>query len=858
MSETVETGLISVPDKSLVLLIGPSGAGKTTFAARHFPETVALSSDHFRGLVSDDCSSQEASADAFEMLRTVADRRLARGRLTVIDATNVSAQARAPFVRLAKEHDVFAIAIVLNLSVATCAARNEQREDRNFGKQVVRNHSQALRRGLKRLKSEGFRKVHVLKSEEEIDAVRVEVRPAWTDRSDERGPFDLIGDIHGCFSELKTLLEELGYLVLPRDDREGFRLVPPEGRRALFLGDLVDRGPNSVDVLRLVMDSVEDGTGICVPGNHEAKLARWLDGKKVKLNHGLAETVEQMEPQDDAFKTRVREFIASLVSHFVLDDGRLVVAHAGMKERYQGRASGRVRQFALYGETTGETDEFGLPIRYDWAQEYRGKAAVVYGHTPVPEAEWFNNTICLDTGCVFGGKMTALRWPERELVSVPAEAVHCEPVRPLTSPREARSAQQQHDTLRHAVAVLGRRAVHARLLGNVTIREENATAALEAMSRFAIDPRWLIHLPPTMAPCETSRREGLLEHPEGAFDDFRRQGITRVACEEKHMGSRALVIACRDEDTARSRFGVEDGKAGTCFTRTGRSFFRDDAHEAQLVERVRAAAEAAGLWDELGTGWLLLDCELMPWSAKAQELLKTQYGPVGVAASAHLDAAQASLDRARERGLDVDELVSATEERRDLVTRYRAAWQGYCWPVESIDDHRLAPFHLLASEGAVHSSRPHEWHLEILGRLCQAGGPLLQLTRHRFVDLGDDEQVAAATAWWEELTGAGGEGMVVKPADFLARNAKGLLQPALKVRGREYLRIIYGPEYTRDEHLRRLRERGLGRKRSLALRELALGLEALERFVAHEPLRRVHECVFAVLALESEPVDPRL
>ena len=282
------------------------------------------------------------------------------------------------------------------------------------------------------------------------------------------------------------------------------------------------------------------------------------------------------------------------MSHYVLDGGKLVVAHAGMKQEMQGRGSGKVRDFALYGETTGETDEFGLPVRHDWASEYRGAAMVVYGHTPVPEPEWLNRTVNIDTGCVFGGKLTALRYPEKEFVSVPAARTYCEPARPFLPPEEqapALSAQQAHDQVLDAEDVLGKRIVPTRLRGNVTIREENAAAALEVMSRFAADPRWLIYLPPTMSPCETSGEPGLLEHPAEAFAYYRSQGAPQVVCEEKHMGSRAVVVACRDEAAARERFGVTTGELGIVTTRTGRRFFNDADLERRFLDRVRSGPD---------------------------------------------------------------------------------------------------------------------------------------------------------------------------------------------------------------------------------------------------------------------------
>ena len=399
--------------------------------------------------------------------------------------------------------------------------------------------------------------------------------------------------------------------------------------------------------------------------------------------------------------------------------------------------------------------------------------------------------------------------------------------------------------------------VETRLRGNVTVGEEHSAAALEVMSRFALDPRWLVYLPPTISPCETSKLPGMLEHPTDVFSYYRNSGIASVMCEEKHMGSRAVVVVGRDEAALEQRFGISNEWAGTCYTRTGRRFFEDDAHEAQFIARVRGALSTAGIWDELATDWAVLDCELMPWSMKAQELVQEQYAAVGAAATIGLSAAENLLRQATGRGIDVGDALERAQERMRSASLYRDAYAGYCWPVTSLDDIRLAPFHLLASEGEVHADRDHAWHMAMADRLVQADAQLFKETQHRIVTL-DSREEDEATQWWEELTGVGGEGMVVKPMDFVATGRRGLVQPAMKCRGREYLRIIYGPEYTLSGNLKRLRSRGLSAKRSLALREFALGLEGLRRFVDREPLFRVHECAFAVLALESEPVDPRL
>ena len=848
---------LSVPDFSLILLIGPSGCGKSTFAHRHFRPTEIVSSDDCRAVVSDDETDQGATKDAFDLVEFIAEKRLAARRLTVIDATNVKPEDRARLIALAKKYHAMLVGFAFFIDERICHARNQQRPNRAFGPHVIRNQLQAMKRGFKSLqRREGVRQVDVFDSPEDMDAVeRIERRPLWPDKRHEAGPFDIIGDVHGCAGELEALLVKLGYGV-ETDGALGsrsYRIVPPAGRRAVFVGDLVDRGPRAPDVLRLVKGMVEDGTAFCVIGNHENKLIRKLNGSNVKLTHGLAETLEQFEQQPEGFAEEMRAFLDGLISHYVLDGGKLVVAHAGLTEALQNRASAAVRSFAIYGDTTGEVDEFGLPVRADWAAQYRGQAKVVYGHTPTPEAEWVNGTICLDTGCVFGGKLTALRWPELELVDVPAERVWFEPVKPLARPEPGVGADP---TAIRLTDIQGKRTIETRVGGRVTVSEASAAGALETMSRFAIDPRWLIHLPPTMSPVETSGADGWLERPEEGFAYYRSRGVDAVVCEEKHMGSRAVAVVCKDRDVAAKRFR-SDARDGVIYTRTGRPFFEPE-RETAVIGRLRDAIGAAGLWADLDADWVCLDMEIMPWSAKAQALIERQYAPVASAAGLGLSAAQDVLQQAVARGVDVADLLDLTRMRRTAADAFAAAYRRYIWPVAGIDDLRIAPFHLLASEGRVHTDKPHAWHMQTVAKLTATDDPMLMATDWRRVDLTDDAACAAATTWWDALTAAGGEGMVVKPAGFAARGARGLLQPAVKVRGREYLRIIYGPDYDAPGHLDRLKRRGLGRKRALAVHEFVLGVEALERFVRHEPLARVHECVFGVLALETEPVDPRL
>ncbi|MFM1816160.1 MAG: hypothetical protein RLZ98_2855 [Pseudomonadota bacterium] len=284
-------------------------------------------------------------------------------------------------------------------------------------------------------KQHRFKSVFEVPREAAAEEVEIALHKVQGDHRDVQGAFDIIGDVHGCCDELETLLGKLGYGVSwgSGPDRDVV-LSPPPGRRLMFVGDLVDRGPRTPDVLRIAMAAVAQGAGFCVPGNHDTKFLRWLNGADVKLNHGLELSASQMRQESDAFHDRVRAFIGGLDVYFWCDGGRLLVAHAGIKEEYIGRFSKRVRRFCLYGDTSGEKDEAGLPVRYHWAAGYGGDAAVVYGHTPLPDTGWVNNTLCVDTGCCFGGALTALRWPERETVSVPALQTYTQRRRPFGHP----------------------------------------------------------------------------------------------------------------------------------------------------------------------------------------------------------------------------------------------------------------------------------------------------------------------------------------------------------------------------------------------------------------------------------------
>ena len=718
---------IEIPEFALVALIGATSSGKSTFAKKHFLPTEILSSDFFRGMVSDDENNQKVSKEAFDLLFYAANKRLDLMKTTVIDATNVQPAARKQIIDLAREQNVHSVAIVLNLPERELQARNASRPDRGYPEHVIRKHVSDLRRGLRNLKREGFRFVYILNSQEEVDEVEIVRTKMWNNRKNEHGPFDVIGDVHGCFDELVMLLRKLGY-----EDNEEAGMIHPEGRKPVFLGDLCDRGPKNVEVLRLVMKMVKSGNALAVPGNHDVKLVKYLLGKNVQLTHGLDKTVEELEKQDEQFRNDVREFLDGLVSHYVLDDGKLVVSHAGLKQEYIGRGSMKVRDFCLYGEATGEIDEYGLPVRLNWASDYRGKATVVYGHIPQLEVQAMNGTFCIDTGCVFGGKLTSYRYPERELVDVDALAQYYAPVKPLSP------TQSTMDDMLTVGDVQGRLYLNTELMPSITVQENNAAAALEIMSRFAADPHWLIYLPPTMSPCETSPIDNYLEHPLEAFAYYRNRGVQNVVCEKKHMGSRAVIVLCHTEETARKRFGVSDGSKGIIYTRTGRHFFDDTEIENEVLSRLDAVLTKTNFWSDFATDWVCLDTELMPWSEKAQTLLSRQYAPVGRAGKESIAAAIAALEETCKRpnrpfevdaltsgqNVDPSELLERFKVKQQSISGYIDAYREYCWKVNSVDDLRIAPFHLLACEGNVFSREKHVWHMEKIKQYCTGIDPM--------------------------------------------------------------------------------------------------------------------------------------
>jgi len=413
--------ILRYPTSALVVLAGPAASGKSTLAARLFRPTQILSSDALRAMVADDESDQEATEDAFGLLRHAVDRRLRRGLLTVVDATSLTARAREEALKLGRLHDVGVYLLVVSAPPEVCLERNAARE-RRVPDEVVHRHARELVQTMRSAPLEGFTRIDTVDGAAPGD-VQVMYTPQPVHQP-ERGPFDLVGDVHGCFGELTELLGRLGYV---RGEDRLWRHA--QGRRPVLLGDIADRGPASHEVLRFAVEHVRARLALYVPGNHCRKLARHLRGERIRVTGGLDRTLEQLAslpaPEREALVKGFLSLYGSSPPYRILDDGRLVAVHAGVEARMIGRLSRRIREFCLYGDPTGELSEDGSPVRRDWARTYDGRALVVYGHMPSTDVRIVGNTVNVDQGCVFGGKLTAFRYPEREVVQVAAHETYC-------------------------------------------------------------------------------------------------------------------------------------------------------------------------------------------------------------------------------------------------------------------------------------------------------------------------------------------------------------------------------------------------------------------------------------------------
>ncbi|KWX80129.1 polynucleotide kinase-phosphatase [Paenibacillus jilunlii] len=862
--------VIPFPHGGIVVLVGPSNSGKTTLLRRLVQEGVLLqteivSSDDYRTLVGDveyiDWKGRpREEADilygdyqllsnlAFEAMNTVVSMRCRLGKLTVVDATHLQPEYRRKYIDLAAGHDLPCAAWILDLPEQTLLERDKSR-DQPRGRQRVKQQFVQFKRSLRGLRDEGFDFTYMLKETESVQFIRKK-NPLLAEIG---AGVDVIGDIHGCYDEMLELLGRLGYTP---DDAGLYR--HPDGRTLISVGDVMSRGPKSLDTMRFWKKHCDAGTARMIDSNHGWKIARYLSGRQVTLGHGdenIAAELAQLAleaggEEADALREELKQFLLSAPSHLVLcREGvrRVVVAHAGIRDEYIGKQSKRIQDFCRYGDTDG-LDATGAPVRKEWYVEHESGELIVWGHDPRPYPTVVKNTVNIDQGAVFGGSLTAYRYPEQKFVSVKAYQDYArDPDSPLIRWERGRFSPPNLRKLVEGYSVM------TDAYGEISVRGEFVKAAIDTVSHFTIPMEELVYIPPTMSPAPAvSADEAYLEHPREAIAYYRSQGVKTMVAEKKHMGSRAVLLLFRDEAAAVPYVGRPT--LGTVYTRTGRAFFGKDT-ETEVLSRLSSDLHQAGYWARYDTDLLLLDAEIIPWNLKARELIATQYAHVAEAAAMDREQLLGKLREAENAGRDVSGWVQEMEGKLKNARVFREAFQQYCWDTSGLDGVRIAPFHTLAHSGRTFFDQSHLWHMEH-GRELAGVSPLFMETEFRTVTSEADE--ADVIRWWEELTEDGHEGIVIKPETFIVRSGKGLIQPAIKVRGRKYLHIIYGMDYLQPDNLARLKLRKTGKKERHALMECALSVESVERFIRKEPLERMHECVLAALSLESDPVDPRL
>lgn len=862
---------IRLPYAGIVLLVGPSNSGKTTLLkqlvnnGQILPSEI-VSSDECRVLVSDvefiDWTQrpndeaeglfdayQKISAEAFKLMDTMIETRCRLNKLTFVDATHLYSDDRKKYISIANKHHVPIVSIVLDVDQTVLLERDRNRENPR-GSRRIKQQYQVFKREKRFMKKEGYDKTYFLSDTDQVEIFRENTNPVHLDVGN---GIDIIGDIHGCYNELIQVLQKLGYM---KNDEDYY--VHPEGRKFLSLGDIMSRGPKSLQTMEFFLRHVEKGLAYMIDSNHGWKIARWLDGRKVMLNYGDELVEEEFIQFEEAYgiekaeqlKHKLKQFLLAAPSHYVLTKNgvpTLVCAHAGIKDEFIGKQSAHISDFCRYGDNEG-LDETGKPIRKDWTIHHKTKTLIVWGHDPKPKPLIMNNTVNIDQGVVFGGALTAYRYPEREFVSVQAEKDYSEgKSNPLMELKKKRLNPPNIAKFLNGYSVL------TETFGEIKIPKEYAIPSIDLVSHFTVPIEEMIYIPPTMSPTpKPSALDDYLEHPKEAIDYYRSMGIERMVAEKKHMGSRGILFLFKDKDAGFKYVGRET--LGVIYTRTGRKFF-DEETEAKILSKINKALTSKDYFHQYGTEFVLLDAEIMPWNLKAKELISSLYAHVSENAILDRRLLKSKIERAVGQN---EELVKWLEEYKDKLANahvFKEVFQKYCWEINEIDEIQIAPFHLLAHSNETFFHKPHTWHMEKNKEFASMDNLFIE-TEYMVIE--DEASEKEVINWWNTITKDGHEGIVIKPEPFIAKSKGKLVQPAIKVRGRKYLHIIYGMDYLDQENLNRLKKRNVGKKQKLALREFALGIEGIQRFVNGESIERVHECVLGTLSMESDRVDPRL
>lgn len=866
------TSTITIPHAGIVLLMGASNSGKSTLIEQlkqqqYIGEYESLSSDQFRQMVGDTDyidwrrpSREEGeviyqqykriSDQAFKVMQDLLIARCRLNKLTIVDATHLQPEDRAVYITLGKRYHVPVILIALDISEQTLIERDQHREHPR-GRQRVKQQAHQFRKSIKGLRSEGFGSVYIIKEHQYAD-VQWE-RSANPMLIELTTGIDIIGDIHGCYDEMIELIQRLGYLA----DSEGL-YRHPEGRKLVSVGDIMSRGPKSLETMIFWQKHLAAQLAWMVDSNHGWKIARYLEGRQVTMSHGDEQMIEAFQQYEaihgtedtTVLKEQLKNMLLSTSSHLVFTQHgvqRLVVAHAGIRDDFIGKDSKRIDDYCRYGDIDG-TDEAGKPIRKDWFADHTSGQWIVWGHDPRPQPTTVNQTINIDQGVVFGGMLTGYRYPEQTFISVKAYADYAQdPNSPLVRWEEGRFAPPSLSRLIDGYTV------QTTVYGEVKVRSEFVKTALDTISHYTIPLEELIYIPPTMTPPPLAAvDENYLEHPAEAISYYRAHEVNTMIAEKKHMGSRAIVLLFRDEQAAIPYIGRP--LHGTIYTRTGRAFFQNEL-EREVLLTLQQQLQQAGYFEKYQTDFVLMDTEIVPWNLKARELIASQYGHVSEAATMDRDYIVNQLRKAQSTGATVSEWIAEWTVKQQNATIFRETFQQYCWDTDGMEGIRIAPFHILAHSTGAFMDQTHEWHMKHAEELAQYSDWFMT-TEYRIIT--DEHSEQDVIQWWQQLTADGHEGIVIKPEKMTMHYRKQLIQPAIKVRGQKYLHMIYGMDYLHPHNLSRLKQRKTRKKERHALMEFALSVESVERFVRRDRLEHIHECVLAALSLESDAVDPRL
>jgi hypothetical protein len=679
---------------------------------------------------------------------------------------------------------------------------------------------------------------------------------------------DIMGDGHGLLKSRLDLIEKAGYVVC---DDGIYR--HPSGRKLVYLNDETGKGcePDdrveygkypSIAMANMMMKQVKAGEAYAVDSNHNYKLWRFLEGRNVIMQNG-DELVEQEfinfekeygKEKTLQLKSELLDFLKNLPSHLIIQDNginRAVVVHAGIKEEMIGKKSNEIRDYCRFGPKNDESENIEeIPNRIDWTKEYNGAPLIIWGHDPRPEPRIINNTINLDQGGYCGHKLTLMRYPDMEFVHVNVNKSYVE---------DEKNAIMKFYNNRFEIPSINSyiNGINLEIDGKeINCHHKDVAYALDLVSTRTVSLEELFYVAPTMSPTpKVSKLDNFLEHPNEAFEYFIENDIKKVVAQKKHMGSRALITLFKNEEIGKKY--INKNKKGFILSRNNIRFFNIE-QEKQYVDRLVEDLTKHNFFEKYDTDLLILDCEILPWNLKANSLITNQYGLVSNTSryvrNHKLEILKELFNQGKVSKEDVEKQINLLENSK----KFHDVFSFYCWNIEDINNVKIAPFHILSFSKESNFNRNHEWHMGISKELSMMSSLFIE-TPYMIINLDNEQEKNSCIKWWKEITEDGHEGIVIKPYKFISKNKNGeIVQPAIKVRGKEYLRIIYGMDYLEKENLEIIKQRSAHKKMKKAISQFLLSVESINRFINMDKIENILECVLASMSIDNEFTDPRL